>query len=88
MGSIRDILINPVYVGKVRWNWRKCVKRMVNGRVSVTRPRSSPNADDLILADGLHPAIVAEETFALAQEYISVNRPRPVPYRCTVKKIL
>ncbi|MCD8215566.1 MAG: recombinase family protein [Clostridiales bacterium] len=88
MGSIRDILINPVYVGKVRWNWRKCVKRMVNGRVSVTRPRSSPNADDLILADGLHPAIVAEETFALAQEYISVNRPRPVPYRCTVKNPL
>lgn len=31
--SIRDMLINPVYIGKVRWNWRPAKKKMVNGEV-------------------------------------------------------
>ena len=26
--SIRDMLKNPVYIGKIRWNWRKTVKNM------------------------------------------------------------
>lgn len=85
MATIRNILDNPVYMGKIRWNWRRCVKRMVDGQVSVSRPK---NADALILADGLHPAIISEETFNLAQEYLSQNRPQPIAYRNTVKNPL
>ncbi len=30
---IRDILTNPVYVGKVRWNYRPAVKKVVDGQI-------------------------------------------------------
>ncbi|MCC8098385.1 MAG: recombinase family protein, partial [Eubacterium sp.] len=86
VGSIRDILINPVYIGKLRWNRRKCVKKMADGHVTVSRPRS--NAQTYTIAEGLHPAIIDEDTFNLAQKYMSENPPRPVPYRNTVKNPL
>lgn len=84
VGTIRDILINPVYIGKVRWNWRHRVKKMVDGRISITRPRS----DDSITYDGLHPAIISEKTFNLAQEFMKLNPPQPVQNRNTVKNPL
>lgn len=70
--TIRDMLINPVYIGKVRWNWRKDVKRRESGNVVVSRPRSS--VEETLLVDGLHEAIVDEEIFYRAQENISKNR--------------
>ncbi len=77
--TIRDILINPVYIGKIRWNWRHGVKKMVDGQVREFRPRAP--IEDCILVDGLHPAIVDNETFALAQEYMANNPRQPVPAR-------
>lgn len=84
--TIRDILINPVYVGKLRWNWRKDQKHMVDGRVVISRPRNAP--ENCTLCDGLHTPLIDDETFALAQEYISQNPPRPVNGRNTVKNPL
>ncbi len=63
--SVREILKNPVYIGKIRWNRRKCIKKIVDGCVSVSRPRSD---SELILSDGLHSPIISQELFFSAQE--------------------
>ncbi len=84
VSTIRDILINPIYTGKIRWNWRHNVKKMVDGQITVSRPRS----DDGIIYKGLHQAIISEETFNLAQEIMSSNKPNPITARSTVKNPL
>lgn len=84
--TIRDILINPVYIGKVRWNWRPTAKKMIDGRIVKERPRSS--RENYTLVDGLHPAIIAEDVFNLAQELITKNPPRPIGEKNTVKNPL
>ena len=84
--SVRDILINPVYIGKVRWNWRPSVKKMINGKVTVQRPRAG--AEECTIADGLHPAILSKPVFDKAQELMAHNPPRPVGERNTVKNPL
>jgi len=69
--SIRDILINPVYIGKIRWNWRKNVRQVVNGTMVKTRPRQS--LADCQLVDGLHQPIIAEDVWNEAQRITSSN---------------
>lgn len=86
VATIRDMLRNPVYCGKVRWNWRKEEKKMIDGQIITTRPRKSP--DDYIVVDGLHPALVSEEVFKKAQEFLGKNPPRPIGERNTVKNPL
>ncbi len=80
--SVRDILINPVYIGKIRWNWRHAVKKMVDGKIVVERPRAS--VEECVVVDGLHPPIISAEVFAAAQEIMSKNPPRPVNERRTI----
>jgi len=82
--TIRDILSNPVYIGKIRWNARPQIKRMINGEMVKERPR----AEDPIIVDGLHPAIIDEETFYLAQKYLAENPSLPIPTRYKVKNPL
>ena len=79
--TIRDILINPVYMGKIRWNWRTNQKRIINGEQVISRPRN----DEYVLVNGLHEAIVSEEKFIKAQEYISMAPPAPVGYKSQIK---
>lgn len=86
LGTIRDILINPVYMGKIRWNWRHAVKKMVDGCVVIERPRASE--EDYVIVNGLHPALISEETFNMAQEFMQKNPPRPIGERNTVKNPL
>ena len=66
--SVRDILINPVYIGKVRWYWRPIVKKMFDGSVTNRRPR---DPEKRILADGLHKPIIDEATFNTVQTLLS-----------------
>ena len=86
VATIRDILINPVYCGKIRWNWRHQVKRMVDGKLSVERPRAS--VEECVIVNGLHPPIVSEETFNLAQDLMKHNPPRPIGERYAVRSPL
>ncbi len=72
--TIRDMLINPVYIGKIRWNWRPQKKKMINGSIVTERPRSS----DCQIFDGIHEAIIDEETFNTAQAFMSKNSNRPI----------
>lgn len=64
--SLRDILSNPAYVGKIRWKDRKIVKVFKNGKIINTQPKNKGN--DVILVDGLHDAIIDEETYNDAQQ--------------------
>ena len=67
--TIKTILTNPTYCGKVKWNDRMQVKTLVDGQLVTSRPRS--NHTDLYMeVDGLHKkhALVDEETFRLASQ--------------------
>lgn len=59
--SIRDMLKNPVYIGKIRWNWRKTVKKYEDGELIASRPKSKK--EDWILVDGKHEPLISEELF-------------------------
>ncbi len=84
--SVRDILINPVYIGKVRWNWRPANKKMIDGEINITRPRAKD--DKLTVVDGRHEGIIDPDMFTMAQELMKQNPPRPVGERGIVKNPL
>lgn len=60
--AISDMIDNPVYMGKIRWNYLKTQKKIVNGEIVKTRPINR-NTEDVILVDGRHEAIIDEDTF-------------------------
>lgn len=62
--SIRDMLKNPVYIGKIRWNWRKTIKKYEDGELTTSRPKSKK--EDWILVNGKHEAIISENVFNAA----------------------
>lgn len=64
-GTIKCMLTNPTYTGKVRWNDRMQVKTMVNGELVTSRPRST-KTDHYMLYDGKHEGLIDEETFKAA----------------------
>lgn len=69
--NIKDILENPHYVGKVKWNYRKIVKNIEDGEVVISRPKN--NMDDIMLFDAIHPRIISDELFEAAQEKSGKN---------------
>lgn len=73
--TIKTILTNPVYTGKVRWNDRMQVKTMVNGELVTSRPRSN-HTEQYMLYDGKHleHALIDEETFKAASSRFYSDR--------------
>ena len=71
ISAVKDILSNPVYIGKIRWDSRKTVKEYKNGKIVNTRPRNS----DYILCDGLHEPIIDMDTWNIVQEKRSKHTP-------------
>lgn len=65
--TVKTILTNPTYIGKVRWNDRMQVKTMVGGELITSRPRSN-HTDHYMEYDGKHSALVDEETFQAASK--------------------
>ena len=59
--SVRDMLRNPVYIGKIRWNWRKTIKTYSDGEITASRPKAKK--ENWILVDGKHEPIISEEVF-------------------------
>lgn len=84
--SIQTIIRNPVYIGKIRWNSRPAKKKMVDGQMIKERPRAHP--DQWILVDGLHQAIVDQDTFNQAQNYLAQNPSRPCPKNSIIRNPL
>ena len=82
--SIRDILINPVYTGKIRWNWRPAIKKFSNGKIEVERPRN----DNKYIFNGLHQPIISEEVWGKAQELLKNKKLSPVSNEKTMKNPL
>lgn len=69
LATIKTILTNPTYIGKVRWNDRMQIKTMVDGKLVTSRPRST-HSDHYMLYDGKHKqhALIDEETFNKVSE--------------------
>lgn len=63
--TIKAILANPTYIGKVKWNERMQVKTMVDGELVTSRPRLNSSNDHYMEYDGKHLqyALIDEETF-------------------------
>ncbi len=74
--SIKDILTNPTYTGKIRWQWRKVNKVIENGLVVEHRPKRKIN--EYMLIDGLHPPIIPQDVFDEAQSILSNKYITPV----------
>lgn len=74
--TVRNILRNPVYIGKIRWNTKKRKKRVRDGVVSYER--TAPPPEEQVFVDGLHPAIIEPEQFYIAQEILQRRGSNPV----------
>lgn len=81
--SIKEILRNPVYIGKIRWNYRQAVKTLKDKEIYTSRPRNH----NPIIVDGLHKQLIEKETWDITQERLKNNKP-PVQHNNTVKNPL
>lgn len=68
--TIKDILVNPIYIGKIRWGYKKETKTYTDGKVKKTRKK---NSGDFLCTDGIHEALIDDVTFALAAKMLKVN---------------
>ena len=64
--TIKTILENDHYIGKVRWNWRKTITIIEDGEVRKVRPKNE--IGEYLVYDGKHTAIIDEELFRAARE--------------------
>lgn len=62
--TIRDMLKNPAYIGKVAWGREKDVKFVENGKIITKRIKQ----DDYMLYDAVWDAIISCENFEKAQQ--------------------
>jgi len=62
--AVRNVIENPLYIGKVTWDRRKTIKKYVNGQIAESRPTS----DEYILVDGKHDPIISQEIWDRAKE--------------------
>ena len=85
--SLRDILSNPIYLGKIRWKDRKVVKKVKNGHLVSSQPKNK-DLNDVILVDGLHDAIITQEQFKKAEQIRKNNCFSPIPSCYNIKNPL
>ena len=71
---LRDICRNPVNIGKVKWNSRKCVTSYENGKLTITRPRNS----EPLYFEGKHEPILDVDLYnKLLDKLGTTSRNRP-----------
>lgn len=68
--TIKDILQNYAYIGKVTWGRKPEKKSLENGKVKKTRIDNS----DFLIYNGKHPALIDEKIFYGIQEIEENNR--------------
>lgn len=81
--SVKDILSNPTYIGKIVWNRRKQKKRMKNGHVIVSRPRNS----EYLICEGLHEPIIDNDTWEIVQSKRNQRAPK-VKHSTSIQNVL
>lgn len=69
--TIRKMLMNDHYIGKVSFNKIRNTTMVENG-VRITKKLTQPQ-EEVIIAEGKHPAIIDNETFQKAQERLKKN---------------
>ena len=72
ISSVKDILSNPTYIGKIVWNRRKQKKKTKNGHLIISRPRNQ----DYLIYNGLHEPIIDNKTWELVQGKRKQNTPK------------
>lgn len=72
ISSVKDILSNPTYIGKIVWNRRKQKKKTKNGHLIISRPRNQ----EYLIYDGLHKPIIDTKTWDFVQEKRKQNTPK------------
>ena len=72
ISSVKDILSNPAYIGKIVWNRRCQKKKTQNGHLIISRPRNY----NYEIYDGLHESIIDTKTWNLVQEKRKQNAPK------------
>lgn len=70
VATLKDMLENPVYIGKIRWNWKKTRKVVEDGEIRKIRRRD----ENCLLFDGLHPAIIDKDLYDRAN---AIRKSRP-----------
>ena len=63
--TIKTMLENDHYIGKVRWNWRKTVTVVEDGEIKKVRPKTE--VGEYLVYEGKHPAIISDELFLAAR---------------------
>lgn len=66
MPSIKEMLENEHYIGKVKWNHRKTVTIVEDGEIKKTQPKAK--IGEYLVYDGKHPAIISDELFQAAMK--------------------
>lgn len=71
--SVRSLLQNPVYIGKIRWNHRPTLKKISGGKIKRVRPR----AKECLISPGIHPALISDTIWEKAQHYLAQKKKSP-----------
>jgi len=71
--TIKNILSNPAYIGKVRWGRKLGGKYLQGKSPSGKQRRIYTNQDSWILVEGTHPKIINEEIFNKTQDRIKTR---------------
>ena len=64
--TIKGILENEHYIGKVKWNYRKTVVVVEDGEIRKTQPKAK--IGEYLVYEGKHEAIISDELFRAARE--------------------
>lgn len=72
-GTIKEIISNITYTGKVRWQYRKTTKTIEDQKLVKSRPRNK--IKDYLVFEGKHEAIISDELFNAAQKKRGKNIP-------------
>ena len=64
--TIKTMLENDHYIGKVRWNWRKTITVVEDGEIKKVRPKTE--VGEYLVYEGKQPAIISDELFQTARE--------------------
>lgn len=75
-GTVRKILCNPLYIGKIRWGERQTKRISENGKIKIKRVLVP--VDQQTIVDGLHPAIIPEAVFQKAAELLDQGGVPPI----------
>lgn len=62
--SVLNVLLNEVYMGKIRWKFNTLEKRMIDGKLTKKRTLNKTYE----VHEGLHEAIISEEQWELAKQ--------------------